>query len=205
MTSALRTMLGTQKGFIVIIIYSGISEISQFQIFCHCSHISWKNPKMPANYTFGLPFSLSGRLLKQWGEENFLQSSLALNHVAPIVVIIKLPPALCIQLPRLLYHFFFFSFSGPFFSGIVICMLQLQFPPAACLPAYLSFSSRLFLPSFPIPFPSFSFLISFPPFLSLSSPYFQKSLGSLVSSRHYVIFFPTPQCYPIFRYYPDRC
>lgn len=96
MTSALRTMLGTQKGFIVIIIYSGISEISQFQIFCHCSHISWKNPKMPANYTFGLPFSLSGRLLKQWGEENFLQSSLALNHVAPIVVIIKLPPALCI-------------------------------------------------------------------------------------------------------------
>lgn len=165
MTSALRTMLGTQKGFIVIIIYSGISEISQFQIFCHCSHISWKNPKMPANYTFGLPFSLSGRLLKQWGEENFLQSSLALNHVAPIVVIIKLPPALCIQLPRLLYHFFFFILRDIFLwhshlhalatispRSLFASLSFLLLPP---LSPFLSHPLSLFL--FPYFFPTLPF------------------------------------------------
>lgn len=97
MTSALRTMLGTQKGFIVIITYSGISEISPFQISSITLVVyHGKILKMQTNYIFRLPFSLCGRLLRQWGEENFLQSSPALNHVSPIVVTIELTPILCI-------------------------------------------------------------------------------------------------------------
>lgn len=75
-------MLGTQKGFIVIITYSGISEIAQFQIFSITVVIyHGKILKMPTNYALRLSFSPNGRLLKQWGEEKFPQRSLFLNHV----------------------------------------------------------------------------------------------------------------------------
>lgn len=163
-------MLGTQKGIIIIIAYSGISEISQFQIFSLVTVMyHGKIWKVPTNYTFRSFLLGSGRkFLNQfmclyfWGSENMImlrkdrdRETMGGGKCLPISSSSKA-------------HF---SFPGTCSLGIVICMLQSQFPHS--LSASIFF---LLLPpfsSFPFP-PHFLFSCSFP---TLLLPFFTfKSL-----------------------------
>lgn len=180
MTSALRTMLGTPKGFTFIITYSGISEISQFQTFSLPAVIYYrKSLTMPNNYIFRLFFwRESGRkflyqvmCLYLWGSENmvvlrkhggietteresFLQPFLAPNHIY-----------LWGHVPLESHPHTLVTTS-----------------PTACLPAFLSFSSVFLF--FPFPSPSFSFLYFFPTLSPTLLSLLPKIFGSLLSPKH---------------------
>lgn len=173
-------MLGTQKGFTFITTYSGISEISQFQIFSLTEVIHHtKVLKMPNNYIFQTIFFYLGvaenscirlcvykdRDIKTIGRENFFHFFLSPNHIL--------------------------SFTGNMFPWHSHLHTLATISPTVCFPAYLSFS--FWLPLLCLSCSSFLFFYfsaTLPPSLFFLLP---KVFESLLSSRHYVIFFWIPQ------------
>lgn len=175
-------MLGTQKR-IVIITYSGISKITQFQILSLTTVLHHgKILKRPTNYIFKLSFLLgSGRKIplsgvslfevqKIWscqkdrgiettGEKYFLPSPPATNLASLALVTPKLPRALHLE-----FYTPVSSFTGQFPWQISSACSGHNFPHS--LPAGLSFLRLLPLsPSLSLFLSLFLFLVSF----SLSS------------------------------------